>query len=194
MSNGNRRVGKAQQIAVALAAALATSVASSDSEAAQLNDAIRRVERYCAASWRAAGIPQQEWADCTQEVLTRLLERLGQPRSDCSAQAYRELKRAVWSTAKAYQRRPRGAGLLHEGLTRNTATPDETLARTEWFDRLLQQVTPRQRRILELWLAGASIGEIARDLGLPAERVSDEKYKALRRIKQIIAAEADSSS
>ncbi len=185
MPHRKRQIGKAQRIAAALATALAASMAASDSTADDLQDAVRSVERYCVASWRAAGIPRQEWDDCTQEVLARLLERLPRPTAT-SEQAYRELKRAVWSTAKAYRRRPRGQ-LLHEGVLPDPSAPTDVLADAEWIEMALQHVTDRQRRILELWLAGARVSEIARELNLPVERVSDEKYKAIQRIRRALA-------
>ncbi len=42
----------------------------------------------------------------------------------------------------------------------------------------------RQDRIIELWMRGWSVPEIGEELSLPLARVSDEKYKALRKLEQ----------
>ena len=46
-----------------------------------------------------------------------------------------------------------------------------------------QWLTSRQQRIMQLSFDGWSVQEIAEDLALPAERVSDEKYKAIRKLR-----------
>jgi RNA polymerase sigma factor (sigma-70 family) len=43
-------------------------------------------------------------------------------------------------------------------------------------------LTEKQGRILELTLAGWSVQEIAEKLETPAARISDEKYKAIRKL------------
>ncbi len=44
-------------------------------------------------------------------------------------------------------------------------------------------LTDRQQKVLKLSFEGWSVHEIARDLHLPADRVSDEKYKAIRKLR-----------
>jgi DNA-binding NarL/FixJ family response regulator len=44
-------------------------------------------------------------------------------------------------------------------------------------------LTARQDRIIELWMRGWSVPEIGAELKLPVTRVSDEKYKALRKLE-----------
>jgi DNA-directed RNA polymerase specialized sigma24 family protein len=45
-------------------------------------------------------------------------------------------------------------------------------------------LTRRQDRIIELWMRGWSVPEIGDELDLPVTRVSDEKYKALRKLER----------
>jgi len=45
-------------------------------------------------------------------------------------------------------------------------------------------LSKRQDRIIELWMRGSSVPEIGAELNLPLTRVSDEKYKALRKLQQ----------
>ena len=44
-------------------------------------------------------------------------------------------------------------------------------------------LSPRQRRIVQMTLEGWSVHEMARELRLPAARISDEKYKAIRKLR-----------
>ena len=48
-------------------------------------------------------------------------------------------------------------------------------------------LTDRQDRIVELWTRGWTVPEIAGSLDMPAQRVSDEKYKALRKLERHLA-------
>ena len=41
----------------------------------------------------------------------------------------------------------------------------------------------RQQRIVQMSFDGWSVNEIATQLHIPAERVSDEKYKAIRKLR-----------
>jgi DNA-binding NarL/FixJ family response regulator len=45
-------------------------------------------------------------------------------------------------------------------------------------------LTARQDRIIELWMRGWSVPEIGAELKMAVTRVSDEKYKALRKLEQ----------
>jgi DNA-binding NarL/FixJ family response regulator len=44
-------------------------------------------------------------------------------------------------------------------------------------------LTSRQQRILQLICAGANVSEIAQELSMTPERVSDEKYKAIQKLR-----------
>ena len=50
---------------------------------------------------------------------------------------------------------------------------------------------PRQDRIVELWTRGWTVPEIGQALDLPVARVSDEKYKALRKLERHLADRRD---
>ncbi len=45
-------------------------------------------------------------------------------------------------------------------------------------------LSDRQDRIIELWMRGWSVPEIGDEMSLPVTRVSDEKYKALRKLER----------
>ena len=52
-------------------------------------------------------------------------------------------------------------------------------------------LTPRQDRIVELWTRGWTVPEIGERMNLPVARVSDEKYKALRKLEHHLADRRD---
>ena len=44
-------------------------------------------------------------------------------------------------------------------------------------------LSPRQQRILQMSFEGWSVQEMSEELGVPVERISDEKYKAIRKLR-----------
>jgi DNA-binding NarL/FixJ family response regulator len=52
-------------------------------------------------------------------------------------------------------------------------------------------LSDRQDRIIELWMRGWSVPEIGSELKMPLTRVSDEKYKALRKLEQHLSSRRD---
>jgi RNA polymerase sigma factor (sigma-70 family) len=148
--------------------------------------------RYCTACWRNARLPNSTWADCTQDVFRRLLERvstdawprvLGQDGDE-----RREFLRAIDAVKKRVQRtRKHGAGLDAVADRRDL---DER-RRADDLDAVRQAaaelLSDRQQRILRLSFEGWSVHEIADEMSLPPERVSDEKYKAVRKLRTRLA-------
>ena len=174
----------------AFSAAVAASVSLGSVGPAEART-LDQVERYCATSWRNAGIHPQDWSDCTQEAITRLLERVPQNRleavlDDGESPEKRELKRAIWSTIQRWRRAPRLGSV--DGMQFADSHDDtESLELRDSLDAALRSVSPRQQRILALWSEGYSIDEIARSLGISAPRASDEKYKAIAKLKKRLA-------
>ena len=153
---------------------------------ARHSEAVERIGRYCDASWRNARIQRDEWDDCTQDVFLRLLERcsldgLGSAIEDPESAERRELNRSIWATTQRRRRAARPAP-LHEALV--PADQDgENAARAELQSLLRSEcLSDRQRQILAMTADGYSVAEIAETLGMPAARVSDEKYKAVNRL------------
>ncbi len=92
--------GSSPAACVAVGAAPASSAPMTERETDE-SAALRQMQRYCTTSWRNAGVPPQEWEDCTQQALVELLETL--PHGEWSlaleqpeSEARRELNRAVW--------------------------------------------------------------------------------------------------
>jgi len=150
---------------------------------------ISHVNRYCTACWRNARLPVDRWPDCTQEVFRRLLDRV-EPAGwnqllARESEERRELIRAIDAVKKSTIRESkRTAPLLgvvadHRGMRDGQLAEDrEALAHAA--DQVL---SPRQQNILKLACAGYSVQEMAEELNLSPERVSDEKYKAIRKLR-----------
>ena len=171
--------------AALIAASLATPVAAQH---------VNALQRYCTSSWRQAGIPLHDWEDCTQETMLELLNRIPQRKlADAIEQPRsperRELMRSVWCVAqrwrRANHRNPVSLDLLPEpGSARYEKISAED---REEIQQAINGLSSMQQQILHQWLDGNSVAEIAENLELPPERVSDQKYKAIRKLKTRLA-------
>jgi RNA polymerase sigma factor (sigma-70 family) len=184
------KVKASQRAVAACAAALAASVGLAAPTAPAQARTFDQVERYCATSWRNAGIHPQDWSDCTQEAITQLLERVPQNRigaalQDSETPERRELKRAVWRTIQRWRRSPR-LGTLDGSQVADSSDPALRHDTRDSLDIALRSVSGRQQRILAMWSEGYTIDEIARQLGISAPRASDEKYKAIRKLQKVL--------
>src|SRR5471030_2842336 len=95
-------------MAVVLGTALAAMGPEATVSASEISPkAINNISRYCTVCWRNARLPQDQWGDCTQEVLCRLLRNL--PASaweqvlSNDTEERREFVRAIDAVKKRYQ-------------------------------------------------------------------------------------------
>jgi RNA polymerase sigma factor (sigma-70 family) len=150
--------------------------------------AVNDIGRYCTSCWRNARLPADAWSDCTQEVFTRLLERVPTTRWTLALQSEgeerREFLRAIDAVKKRTQRARRYSGAV-ETAADGRSFGEQRLAEDREAVRLAARelLSPRQQRILQLSFEGWSVQEIGEELVLPVERVSDEKYKAIRKLR-----------
>jgi RNA polymerase sigma factor (sigma-70 family) len=178
------RAGKVGYVAAAVF--LGASLANMAGPARADTGAIQDLSRYCTVCWRNARLHPDSWADCTQEVFCRLLRTV--PEADWrqmlaqEGDERREFLRAIDAVKKRTQRSRRLVPLPPDvpapGTVDSASKEDLEGLRTA-AARLL---TARQGRILELSLAGWSVQQIADKLETPAARISDEKYKAIRKL------------
>lgn len=156
--------------------------------------ALGTIERYCTTCWRNAHLPQDRWEDCTQEVIRRLLERIPMERwrqlLAQETEERREFLRAIDTVKKRHQRDRMKGHPLPEALSDSHAFDrdrrnDELDAVREIADDLL---TERQRKIIQKTLEGASVRDIALEMNITADRASDEKYKAIQRLRKYFQA------
>ena len=195
---------------VVAAVLLGTSLGASNTQAAvdgcfassQAFDAdaaiIHALTRYCQACWSQARLPQDTWADCTQQVLLRLLETV--PADQWKnllvneTEDKRELLRAIDAVKKRTQRTKKHSGLAFEVAEpphRNTTATGEL-----WEEVAIaadKVLSDRQQQILKLSAHGHAVPEIAEQLGTTVARISDEKYKAIRKLRGELGVDAPAS-
>lgn len=183
--------------AAMMAVVLGTAVTAGDASATPTvpspsrEEVIPDLSRYCQACWRNARLPADRWGDCTQQVFTRLLERVQPDRwanllADDGAER-REFIRAIDAVKKRTQRaRKLTAVPVEFADPRHDERRDERQAVAAAAETVL---SGRQRKIVELTVGGWAVPDIADELGTTPERVSDEKYKAIRKLRQHLCAE-----
>ena len=186
-----QRALRAAPTAMALVIGLAALTAT-----ASESDLVRDIQRYCTVCWRNARLDPGLWDDCTQEVCCRLLGKARAGFLDLNlvladdTPERRELVRAIDMVRKRVQRSKKLQPLDDH------STPGPDLDRRHRNRQELGEIleaarravlSPRQDRIVELWTRGWTVPEIGESLGLPVARVSDEKYKALRKLEHHLA-------
>lgn len=150
--------------------------------------AIADLGRYCTTCWRNARLPADSWGDCTQDVFSRLLERVPRERWSSLLQREdddrREFLRAIDAVKKRSQRARKLTGAV-EGVADQHDPENQRLRedREAVSQAAASLLSPRQQRILQLSFEGWSVQEMAQELSLPVERISDEKYKAIRKLR-----------
>src|SRR5688572_23518361 len=149
---------------------------------------VNDLSRYCTACWRNARLPADCWTDCTQEVFTRLLERVPAENWEQTLRGEgderREFLRAIDAVKKRVQRGRKWVA-YPEQVADNRTDPDQVRAeqREELRQAADELLSERQRLILQRSIEGYSVQEIAEELGVGPERVSDDKYKAIRKLR-----------
>jgi len=153
--------------------------------------AVSDISRYCTACWRNARLHPDSWNDCTQEVFCRLLERV-EPKTweqilQAEGEERRELIRAIDAVKKRSQRARKHVDSV-ETLPDDRDPQARQLEeeRTAVCDAAQEVLSPRQQRIIQMSLDGWTVHDVARELHLTAARISDEKYKAVRKLRDYL--------
>ena len=164
------------------------------------SDLVGGIQRYCAVCWKNARLDPGLWDDCTQEVCCRLLTKARAGELDLNlvlaedTLERRELVRAIDMVRKRVQRARRFQS-FDEQLACGSDQDRQDRERRELGEVLEAArhavLSPRQDRIVVLWTRGWTVPEIAQSLDMPLARVSDEKYKALRKLERRLAGSRD---
>jgi RNA polymerase sigma factor (sigma-70 family) len=174
-----------------VAVVLGTALAGSPSNAAIAepnSQALTDISKYCQTCWRNARLPADRWQDCTQEVFMRLLERVDTDRwgsvlVDNETIERREFLRAIDAVKKRTQRARKFTELATDQPDRRIAINTTRDDREAVAKAAVEVLSARQRRLLDLTADGWTVPEIATELGTTVERVSDEKYKAIKKLQ-----------
>jgi len=150
--------------------------------------AVTDISKYCQTCWRNARLPADRWQDCTQEVFIRLLERVeaekwGTVLVDDETMERREFLRAIDAVKKRMQRARKFAGLTPDLPDRRPVSNTSKDDRDAVAKAANELLSPRQRKLLDLTAEGWTVPEIAIELNTTPERISDEKYKAVRKLQ-----------
>src|ERR1700722_10585577 len=131
--------------------------------------AITDMGRYCTTCWRNARLPESNWSDCTQEVFTRLLERVPATSWDRvlgdEGEERREFLRAIDAVKKRTQRSRKWS----HGLD-GVSDPEDVLRRgveekrEQVSEAAAELLTGRQQRILQMSFEGWRVHDIAGEL------------------------------
>jgi len=186
-----RSQGKRYMMAVVLGTALsALGPARAAAEAPEATlQAVTAIHRYCTACWRNAHLPPDCWTDCTQEVFCRLLERLAPDAWNqvlsSEGEERREFIRAIDTVKKRTQRSRKWSSGPLDAVADKRERNERRVADDREAVRLAATnlLSTRQQRILQLSFEGWSVHDIAKELKVPAERISDDKYKAVHKLR-----------
>ncbi|MBM3983183.1 MAG: sigma-70 family RNA polymerase sigma factor [Planctomycetes bacterium] len=188
----SKRSSRTVMVAVVLGTALVATPAKASASTAAAKEptskAVTDISKYCQTCWRNARLPADRWQDCTQAVFVRLLERVeaekwGTVLVDSETAERREFLRAVDAVKKRTQRARKFAALSPELPERRPVNATARDDRDAVAKAAAEHLSPRQRRILELTADGWPVPDIAAELGTTVERVSDEKYKAIKKLQ-----------
>jgi RNA polymerase sigma factor (sigma-70 family) len=180
----SRQMMAAVVLGTALAATPARASAATESTAKAVTD----ISKYCQTCWRNARLPADRWQDCTQEVFIRLLERVEADKwssvlVDNETTERREFLRAIDAVKKRTQRTRKFGTLAPDQPDPRPMTNTLKDDRDALVKAATEVLSPRQRRLLDLTADGWSVPEIATELQTTVERVSDEKYKAIKKLQ-----------
>ena len=190
--NPRRHYVVAMLLGTALTALSAPAARAADAPETAIR-AVNDLSRYCTVCWRNARLPPDCWGDCTQEVLSRLLEsvptehwgRLLQGEGEERQEFLRAIDAVKKRTQRGLKRSCNLGGEVEDprdGRERDRADEREAVRRAA-----TELLTARQQRILQLSFEGWAVQDIAEEMRLPAERVSDEKYKAVRKLRTYLS-------
>jgi DNA-binding NarL/FixJ family response regulator len=186
-------------------AVLPAGTTTADSQA--LEAGLRQLDRYLARAWGRAGIPVSQQDDCTQAVHTTMLETLGRPAFDQmlidvghqgipqvlnrDSQLGPDFFRAVDMIKKRATRQR--SYLALDDQPEPAAAPIGGDGAETWRgvlnDAINRSLSPREANLIRATLEGFSPAEIAHQWGLAPKTVSNEKTRALAKLREVLVAE-----
>jgi RNA polymerase sigma factor (sigma-70 family) len=180
---------------------------------AQVRSGLDQMGRYLGRAWARAGIAAQQFDDCTQSVYAALLEGLGADGFDHLADAvgrhgvkqvlnwdsdpgpdfFRAVDRIKKSTQRARTFLPLdadAAGVDGSSLVDSGSSSALVADRAEALrEAIATTLTPREAELIRATIDGRTPAEIAAAWGMAPKTVSNEKSRALSKLREALAAE-----
>ena len=173
---------------------------------ADVSAGLAQLDRYLARSWFRAGLSAQQHDDCTQAVYTTLLQTLGRERFDqllaeVGEYGIRDILsretaegpdffRAI-DTVKKRAQRERTFQPLDFVDVASMNRPDDPSG--DWSSTLqeaiLASLSPREAALIQATLQGETPAEIAQQWGIAPKTVSNEKTRAIQKLREILLAD-----
>jgi hypothetical protein len=185
-----------------------SAVVAAPATEAEVAGGLRQVDRYLARAWARAGLAPQAHEDCTQAVHAAMLQQLGRagfdglmgeigrkgitPVLSRDTELGPDFFRAVDMVKKRAQRvrsfQPLDEQAEPAALGTDGAGHDWRGALFEAIDRNLNE---REATLIRATLEGFSPSEIAERWGLAPKTVSNEKTRALAKLREALVASLD---
>ena len=175
-------------------------------EANRVASGLSQLDRYLARSWARAGIAPQQYEDCSQAVYATLLQNWGrQPfeqllsevgtfgiRETLSRETAEgpEFFRAI-DTVKKRAQRERTYVTLDQAAPLASAQRDDPSQdwRGALHEAIASSLTPRETALIQATLRGETPSEIAHHMGLAPKTVSNEKTRAIQKLREALVAD-----
>lgn len=185
--------------------AAVASVAAPEADPADLASGLAQLNKYLSRAWYRAAIPPQMHEDCSQAVYAALLQHLGRARfdslvSDVGRSGIRDVFtretsegldffRAVDMVKKRAQRERVFQPI--DAVEVTAAAPSaETQARREALREAIDRsLSPREADLIHETLLGKTPAEIALHWGVAPKTVSNEKTRAIQKLREALVAE-----
>ncbi len=173
---------------------------------ADLSAGMAQLDRYLARAWFRAGLSAQQHDDCTQAVYTTLLQTFGRDRFDqLLAEVGQFGIRDVLSretadgpdffraidTVKKRAQRERSFQPLDTVETASLNRPDRSTEdlKSSLQEAILSSLSPREAALIQATLQGETPAEIAQQWGIAPKTVSNEKTRALQKLRDVLSSD-----
>ncbi len=152
--------------------------------------------RYITASLKNALVPIQEWADCTQDVLTRLWQGVQLDQWQWSRFKEKEtgereeLSRAIEMVKKRAKRLKKHAPFSKNCTAVDTFGAAAVEAASNWdfmLDTAQRELSPFQKDVFLKIANGKDAAQISTELKKPSQRIYDAKCRAIKKLREVLA-------
>ncbi len=184
------------------------SISTTTADADAIVSGLGQLDRYLSRAWYRAGIAPQQHDDCTQAVYTTLLQSLGRDRfdgllTDVGQWGIRDVLsretpegpdffRAIDTVKKRAQREKTFQPIDALDI------PDASIAipgQADWRGALQEAIdhslNPREAALIRATIQGETPAEIAQRWGVAPKTVSNEKSRALQKLRDALGADLD---